>query len=78
VWIKFAGTSDSLKHMDDLLPHFVLLIFGRTKGSHVPGSKFGNLRVNGTKGTHLRPGIWVAQLVPALMKADGLTGGRLF
>jgi hypothetical protein len=28
-------------------------------------------------GTHLRAGIWVARLVP-LMKAEGVTGGRLF
>jgi hypothetical protein len=33
--------------------------------------------VSVTDGTHLRPGIWVARLVP-LMKADEVTGGRLF
>jgi hypothetical protein len=30
-----------------------------------------------TEGTHLRPGIWVDILVP-FVKADGLSGGRLF
>jgi hypothetical protein len=75
--IKFAGTSNSLKHMNDPLPHFVLAISGRTKGNQLSGSKFGLPCVSVTEGTHLRPGIWVARLVP-LMKAEGVTGGRLF
>jgi hypothetical protein len=75
--IEFAGTSNSLKHMNDSLPHFVLVISGGIKGNQLSGSKFGIPCVNVTEGTHLRPRIWVARLVP-LMKAQGVTGGRLF
>jgi hypothetical protein len=64
--IEFAGTANSLKHMNDALPHFVLVILGRTKGNQLSGSKFG-----------IPCRIWVAQLVP-LMKEAGVTGGRLF
>jgi hypothetical protein len=39
--IEFAGTANSLKHMNDALPHFVLVILGRTKGNQLSGSKFG-------------------------------------
>jgi hypothetical protein len=72
--IEFAGTSNSLKHMNDPLPHFLLVILGRTEGNQLSGSKFGIPCVSVTEGTHLRPGIWVARLVP-LMKAEGVTGG---
>jgi hypothetical protein len=58
--IEFAGTSNSLKHMNDSLPHFVLVISGRTKENQLSGSKFGIPCVSVTEGTHLRPGIWVA------------------
>jgi hypothetical protein len=75
--IEFAGTSNSLKHMNDPLPHFVLVILGRTKGNQLSGSKFGIPCVSVTEGTHLRPWIWVAWLVP-LMKGEGVAGGRLF
>jgi hypothetical protein len=39
--IEFAGTSNSLRHMNDSLPHFVLVISGQTKGNQLSGSKFG-------------------------------------
>jgi hypothetical protein len=76
--IEFAGTAKSLRHLlDPKLPHFVLIISGRTKGIQLSGSKFGIPCVSVTEGTHLRPGIWLDRLV-MLMKADGVSKGRLF
>ncbi len=63
--------------LDPKLPHFVLIVSGRTKGNQLPGSKFGLPYVSMTEGTHLRPGIWFDHLV-RLMKADGVAKGRLF
>jgi hypothetical protein len=76
--IEFAGTAKSLRHLlDPKLPHFVLIISGRTKGSQLSGSKFGIPCVSVMEGTNLRPGIWLERLV-MLMKADGVSKGRLF
>jgi hypothetical protein len=47
--IEFAGTSNSSKQMKDLLPHFVFLISGGTKGNQLPGSKFGIPCVSATE-----------------------------
>jgi hypothetical protein len=75
--IEFAGTAKSLKHLlDPKLPHFVLIVSGRTKGNQLSGSKFGLLCVSVTEGTHLRAGIWLDRLI-RLMKADGGSKGRL-
>jgi hypothetical protein len=72
--IEFAGTARSLKHLLDpnKLPHFVLIISGRTKGNQLSGLKFGIPCVSVTEGTHLRPGIWLDRFV-GLMKADGVS-----
>jgi hypothetical protein len=76
--IEFASTAKSLKHLlDPKLPHFVLIVSGRTKGNQLSGSKFGLPRVSMTEGTHLRPGLWLDHLV-RLMKADRVSKGRLF
>jgi hypothetical protein len=66
--IECAGTAKSLKHLFRI----------GTKGNQLSGSKFGRLYVSiTTEGSHLRPGIWLDSLVP-LVKADGVTGGRVF
>jgi hypothetical protein len=60
--IEFPGTAKSLKHLLDpkLVPHFVFIVSGPTKGKQLSGPKFGIPCVSITEGTNLSQGFgWI-------------------
>jgi hypothetical protein len=78
--IDMLGTATSVQRlMKDGAsdPHFKFVIIGRTKGVQQDGKSFAIPCVKVTKGTGLRPGIWVKRLMNMKMLA-GETHGKVF
>jgi hypothetical protein len=78
--IDLFGTAKSILQFmvkDSADPHFKFVIIGRTKGVQEDGHKFATPRVRETQGTHLRPGVWVDQLIN-VKRGLGQTHGNLF
>jgi hypothetical protein len=76
--IKLAGTAQDLVFLADVVcPHFILVVFGRTKGNQLSSAKFGVPIAAWTEGTNLLPGKWIQQLIE-IMTVKNDTRGRLF
>jgi hypothetical protein len=76
--IELAGTARDLVFLaDEVCPHFILVVSGRTKGNQLSGAKFGVPIAARTEGTNLLPGKWIQRLVE-IMTAKNDTRGRLF
>jgi hypothetical protein len=78
--IDMLGTATSVQRLmkDEASdPHFKFVIIGRTKGVQQDGKRFAIPCVKVTKGTGLRPGIWVKRLMDMKMLA-GETHGKVF
>jgi hypothetical protein len=78
--VDLLGTATSVRKLmrDEAAdPHFKFIVIGRTKGVQQDGKKFGIPCVKVTKGTGLRPGVWVKRLVEVKALA-GETHGKLF
>jgi hypothetical protein len=58
-------------------PHFKFVIIGRTKGVQQDGKMFAIPCVEVTKGTGLRPGVWVRRLMD-MKRLAGETHGKVF
>ena len=76
--IELAGTANSLKFLsDDIDPHFMFKILGRTKGRQVNGRSFFMPCIAVTGHLGLQPGRWVRRLV-RIVHNESRTTGRLF
>jgi hypothetical protein len=78
--IDALGTSNSVaRGMKEGVrdPHFKFVVIGRTKGVQQDGKAFGIPCVKITRGTGLRPGIWVQRLVN-IKRMAGESHGKLF
>jgi hypothetical protein len=64
--IDLYGTAKSMSQFmksDSPDPHFKFIIISRTKGVQEDGHKFAIPCIKETEGTHLRPGVWLQQLL---------------
>lgn len=78
VLIELKGTADSLQFLEEEIdPHFLLRIKGRTKGFLISGKGFEIPCVAVTGISGLRPGRWMKRLVSLIWK-EGRTHGKLF
>lgn len=76
--IEYAGMANSLKFLEDKnMPHFVLVVSGRTKGNRPSGARLELPIVSTTTGTHLQLGKWIKRLVE-LIRSEGQGHGPLF
>jgi hypothetical protein len=75
--IEFAGTAQSIPHLNDSYPYFSLMVTGRTKGNQISGFKFDLPCVAKTEGTGLRPGAWIKRLILIRREMKDVSG-RLF
>jgi hypothetical protein len=62
-FIEFAGTAQSLKHLNEPRNYFNNVVSGRTKGVQLAGAKFRIPCVGTTDGIGLEPGKWMKRLV---------------
>jgi hypothetical protein len=75
--VEFAGTAQSLKHLQEERRYFTMVLSGRTKGLQTSGAKFKVPCAGTTGGIGLEPGKWVTRLIWARVKQKQ-TWGRLF
>ena len=75
--IELAGTSKSLRHLEDREPSFDFVITSPTKGNQKSGAGFSILCIAVIGGIYLRPGRWVKRLVMEIHN-EGRNSGRLF
>lgn len=62
--IETAGTEKSIEEeLTTPVPHFEVMISGKTKGNQVSGRKFAVPCVNVTEGSGLEPGVWLRRLI---------------
>lgn len=76
--IELAGTAASLRFLQqEVDPHFLIRLKGRTKGQHISGKGFEVPCIGTTGVSKLKPGRWVRRLVE-LVQSEGRTTGKLF
>lgn len=76
--IELPGTANSLKFLkDEKLPHFWLVVSGRTKGNRLSGARLELPIVKTTTRTYLQPGKWIKHLI-GIIKREGRSNGCLF